>query len=341
MLRNFTSCGSVCGDFFRSLRGSQQCGLSRNAKFSGAMPVVLALFFSQLAWAQGPIADLEGMVLRIGGSAITGTSAIPAGRSLTPTLLATSDPETSDGDGLTLGGARPGFRVRGGASVPGTPAEQVTFRINGAIVANSVPDMRATLLQTDAGPITAVVFTAGGTTYAIPRGEFSTPTRTVAQSAVNTTTVSTLFTYQYGLLPARALPQVGAAFANAFSFNLPQGSGTQRFTVLDADDIRGNADSTSEELVFPGEPARNYTRTLGTQGIEVNAIARLSDGTLVEVLGLRFTRTGAYSYVENTWLLDRAGLAAAGATIDDVTDILLDEPAEHDLSWQDLGFDVE
>ncbi len=106
---------------------------------------VLLFVFAQVTWAQGvqgPVTDLEATILRIGGSAITGTGPIPAGRSLTQVQLTTSDPETSEGDGLSLGVARAGFRVRGGARVPGTPAEEVTFRINGTTVAASVPDLR-------------------------------------------------------------------------------------------------------------------------------------------------------------------------------------------------------
>lgn len=73
--------------------------------------------------------------------------------------------------------------------VPSSPAEQVTFRINGTTVATSVPDLRPKLLHTDAGPITALVFTASGVTYGIPRTEFRLATRTVAPVANATTAV--------------------------------------------------------------------------------------------------------------------------------------------------------
>ncbi len=274
------------------------------------VPTLLAFVFAQVTSAQGvqgPVTDLEATILQIGGSAITGTGPIPAGRSLTQVLLTTSDPESSEGDGFKLGVATAGFRVRGGAMVPGTPAEQVTFRINGNIVATSVPDLRARLLHTDAGPINVFVFTATGVTYAIPRNEFQLATRTVTPVA-NATAPSgpSDFTYQYGLLPVGAQPRVGFGFTEASVGTYSLGSSTGLVTVLDADDIRRNSDSIIEELVFPGAPAAFYTRTLGVKGEEVRAIVSLSDGNLIEVLGVRFTRVGAYAYVEKTWLFDQA-----------------------------------
>jgi hypothetical protein len=197
-------------------------------------------------------------------------------------------------------------------------------------------------VHTDAGPITALVFTASGVTYGIPRTKFRLATRTVAPVANATTASGPVdFTYQYGLLPVGALPRVGTAFSEASTGSFSFGSSKGLFTVLDADDVRRNSDSITEELVFPGAPAALYTRTLGVKGEEVRAIVSLSDGNLIQVLGVRFTRIGAYAYVENTWLFDQATLAAAGATVDDIAEVVWDAPTDHDLSWQDLGFELE
>ena len=320
------------------------CPLNKTTRFIGALAIVLTHAFVQPTTVKGvqqPVTELEATILKIEGGAITGAKAIPAGRTLTAVHLSTSDPQTSFGDGFSFGGAQPGFRVRGGATVPAVPAEQVTFRINGTVVATSVPDMRATLLQTDAGPVTAVAFTASGSTYAIPRTEFSTATRTVAPSFRNGNSITTLFTYQYGLLPVGAMPRLGVAFTETSTGSLIHGSGTELFTVFDTDDIRGNSDSFAEELVVPGVPALSYGRILNVQGIEILALVRLNDGTLLEVTGLRYTRTGAYGYVENTWLFDQAALSASGATIDDISEVVLDTPSDHDLTWQELGFVLE
>jgi hypothetical protein len=284
------------------------------------------------------VVDNDATILRIGGSAVTGSNPIPSGRSLTPVRLTTSDSVTADGDGTILNGAVPGFRI-GRTTVPGTPAEQVTFRINGTVVATSVPDLRATALQTDAGPLTAVVFTASGVTYAIPRGATGAATRTVAQSTVNTSTIRALITYEYGLLPIGAQARVGSAFTQSTFGDDIIATGTARLTVLDADDVRRNAGALGEELVFGAEPAPTYTNLLGTQGTEVLATVSLRGGTTVAARGLRFDTNFGYGSGSVTWLFERAALATTGATVGDVTGVVSFAPSAHALTWQDLGFD--
>ncbi len=72
--------------------------------------------------------------------------------------------------------------------------------------------------------------------------------------------------------------------------------------------------------VCVGAPAAFYTSLIGTRGEEVRAIVGLSDGNLIEVLGVRFTRVGSYAQVQKTWLLDQATLAEAGSTVDDIAE---------------------
>lgn len=289
--------------------------------------------------ATSNVVDNEATILRIGGSAVTGSTAIPSGRTLTPVRLTTSDPATVDGDGTTLSGAVPGFRI-GGSRVPAVPAEQVTFRIGGTVVATSVPDMRATALQTDAGPLQAVVFTSGGVTYAIPRAAIGSATRTVAPSTVNTGTVSALITYQYGLLPVAAQARVATGFTQSSFDGVVTGVATATYTVLDTDNVRRNASALGEELVFVGQAAPRYNSLLGTRGTEVLATVSLRNGATVAVRGLQFDLGFGYGGSGATWLFDRAALAAAGATIADVTSVVSSAPTAHTLSWQDLGADL-
>jgi hypothetical protein len=298
-----------------------------------------ALSGTTAAHATADVVDNEATILRIGGSAVTGSNAIPSGRSLTPVRLTTSDPATTEGDGTSLLGAVAGFRI-GRTTVPGKAAEQVTFRINGTTVATSVPDMRGTQLQTDAGPLSAVVFTANGVTYAIPRSTIGAATRTVATSAVNTGTVGFLSTHEYGLLPVGGQPRVGTVFTQSTIDGTPSSSGTERHTVVDADGIRRNAGAVAEELVFLGEPATRYTNRVGTQGLEVLATVSLRNGATVDVRGLRFDSELVYGSGRTTWLFERAALAAAGATIADVTGVVSVAPSAHTLTWQELGFDL-
>ena len=65
--------------------------LHAGAVISLASPA--SLFGATTADATPNVTDLEGTILRIGGSAVTGTNPIPSGRTLTPVQLTTSDPE--------------------------------------------------------------------------------------------------------------------------------------------------------------------------------------------------------------------------------------------------------
>ncbi len=305
----------------------------------GAVLGTSSLIGAATAQATPNVVDNQATILRIGGSAVTGSNPIPSGRTLTPVVLTTSDPESSAGDGTLLNGAVAGFRI-GRTRVPGRPAEQVTFRINGATVATSVPDMRGTSLQTDAGAIPAVVFTAGGVTYAMTRTAPGNATRTVAQSTVNTGTAGTIITYQYGLVPVSSRPRVGTAFIQSTFDGVTIGTRTERYTVLDADDIRRNAGAIGEELVFLGEATPRYNNLLGFGGTDVLATVNLRSGATVAVRGVQFDVFGTYGESSSTYLLDRAALAAAGATIADVAGVISSTPSAHTLTWQDLGFDL-
>ena len=285
-----------------------------------------------------PTTDLETTALQISGSAIPAGGVIPTDRALTPVRLTTSDPDTATNDGLVLNGAVPEIRSRKPRFVvPAVPAEQATFRINGVTVATSVPDFRAVTLQTDQGPLPAVLFTAGGASYVLLR--FGAPvgevTRTVASSTVGTATISSLLTVPNGLLPIGSQPRPGTMFEqNGFGSTLLS-SQTVRRTVYDADTIRGNADSVSEELVVADNGA-----TIWTPPTEVLATVTLTNGTNVALQGLRYEQFFSYGQVITTWAFDTAALAAAGATLAEVTGVVSSAPADHDLTWQELGFET-
>lgn len=291
------------------------------------------------AQATPNVTDLEATILRIGGAAVTGTDPVPAGRTLTRVRLSTADPASTEGDALRLSGATASFRI-GGTTVPGTPAEQATFRIDGTTVSTTVPDMRGASLQTDGGVVPVVVFTASGATYAIPRSSTANVTRTVARSAVNSSTVGGIATHEYGLLPVGTKPQLGTAFSTQAYDSTVLSAGTTRHTVLDADGVRRNADAPGEELVAVGEPRATYAALVGTVGDEVLATVTLRHGSTVTVLGLLYLANGPYSEVRRSWFFDRAALAAAGATVADVTAVVSSAPTDHSLTWQELGFDL-
>ncbi len=289
------------------------------------------------AHAATPTTDLETTALRISGTAIPAGGVIPAGRTLTPVRLTTSDPATTANDALILSGAVPEVRSRKPRFViPAVPAEQATLGIDGVTVATTVPDFRAVSLQTDRGPVLAVVFTVGGVSYALPRSDQPNgATGTVASSTVNTVTVSNLFALQYGLRPIGAQPRVGSMFQENMFGATTLSSQTVRRTVLDADAIRGNGDSPGDELVLADNGA-----PIWTPAAEVLATVTLRNGAFVAVRGLRYEEFGPYGQATTTWAFDRAALAAVGATVSDVTDVVSSAATDHDLSWQDLGFDL-
>jgi len=270
---------------------------------------------------------------------VSGTT-IPAGTLLTPVRLTTSDPETAPSDGDILLAGQPEVRSRSPRFVlPAVPAETATFRIDGITVATSVPPLRGSSLQTDQGPVTALVFTASGVSYAIPllNVPVGSVSRTVASSTVNVSTVTSLITYQNGLLPVGAQPREGTTFQESTFGQTLLGTGTARFIVYDADDIRGNSDAVAEELVLS---ATNNNLRLTPPGMKVPVTVTLGNGTTQTVRGVRYQSNFNYGSGLTIWMFDQAALAADGATVNDVTGVVSSSTTGHALTWQDLGFDL-
>lgn len=278
--------------------------------------------------ATSGVVDLETTALRLSGSPISAGGTVAAGVTLTPVNLTTADPESSARDSFTLTVGRPETRTRNGV-FPAVPAEQATFRIDGATVATTVPRFVFVNLQTDQGQVNAALFTVGGVTYAIPRAGSPSAgaTRTVASSRAGTTTMD-LTTAQYGLLPVGAQPRTGPWFRTVAYGDTVVTTSVGTSTVYDADNIRGNSDSLGEELP-----------TFDTQH-EVLATVTLRNGAAVAVRALRIANAGPYGELRTSWAFDRSALAAAGATIADVTRVVSFAAVDHDLTWEQLGFDL-
>ena len=310
----------------------------RSVLLAGALVGFSVVSGATSAEATPNVTDLEGTALRIGGAAVPRNTTIPAGRTLTPVRLTTSDPSTFQGDGYSLAGAVAEVRTRR-FTIPGSPAESVTFTIDGSVVATSVPDLFFTGLQTDAGVLPAIVFTASGVTYAISTQPVEAATRTTAEPTSIRPATSAV-THAYGLLPVGAQPRTGDAYNRVTNFGTPGGAGVTRVTVLDADDIRGNADTAEEELAVRGNPAPRYPGRIYVQGVEVVATVTLRSGATLSLNALSYRETGAYSYVSTTWLFDRSALTAAGATVADITGVISEVPSSHSLTWQELGLDL-
>jgi len=72
----------------------------------------------------------------------------------------------------------------------------------------------------------------------------------------------------------------------------------------------------------------------------VRVTVTLGNGTTQTVRGVRYQSDFNYGSGLTTWMFDRAALAAAGATVADVTGIVSFATTDHALTWQDLGFDL-
>ncbi len=278
--------------------------------------------------AATPVADNEATVLRISGAPVPTGSAIPSGRTLTPVRLTTSDPADTVGDGTIINGPVPAVRTSR-FTLPAAPAEAVTFRIDGATVATAVPSLRAHWLQTDGGTVAGIVFNAGNASYLIPRGPVGAATRTTGSSTVNAAALGSVITYEYGLLPVGSAARIGTAFVENTSGSSVISTGTARYTLYDADAVRGNADAAAEELLLP---------RINAPGTEVVATVRISSGATIAVQGLRVRTDQSYGLGFTTWFFDQAALAAAGSTTANVIAVVSFAPTDHSLNWGDLGF---
>lgn len=260
-------------------------------------------------------ANFEGFAFKLTGLSTGAGSTIPTGTTLQKVVLTTRDllagvtsaELASDAFGLTSG-------------------EPANFLINGTLLTSTAPVFRAVLLNTNAGSYTALVFTVGSDTYAIPLpgANFDAATIITSASVVNTPAVPTINPISYGLLPEDANTYTAQAFSTQDfggpAGGLPDFSAVATATLYDTDLIRGNG----ELLPFA------YSETLTT--------LQFSDGTILG--GVETLETGGYSgYVTSfTYLFDQTAISASGHTLLDVVAVLGSFAFDHDLNWGEAGF---
>ena len=260
-------------------------------------------------------ANYEGFAFKLSGLITGSGSTIPLGTTLEKVVLttrdllagATSAEQTNDAVGLTTG-------------------EGANFLINGLLLGTVTPTFRAVQLNTNAGSYSAIVFTIGTDSYAIPLpgANFTAATVITSASVVNTPTVPVINPISFGLLPEDANTYTAQAFSTQDfggpAGGLPDFSEVSTVTLYDTDLIRGN-----------GEVQR-------TAFVETLATLQFKDGTVLG--GVETLQTGGYSgYVTAfTYLFDKAALAASGHSIADVAAILGSFATDHDLNWNEAGF---
>ena len=261
--------------------------------------------------------NYEGYVFRLSGVTTGPGSTIPTGTVLDKVILTTRDLITGSGEASQLNDAI-------GLSLN----ESATFQINGTLISDTVPEFRAVSLNTNAGAISALVFTVGGVTYALaaPGTNFDTATRITAPSVTNISAVPVVNPVSYGLLPEGANTYTAKIFVtedfNGAPIGIPDLASVGTATLYDTDLIRGNGE-------IPQSGA--YQETLTT--------IQFSDGTILG--GIETLQRGGYSgYVTSfAYLFDEAKLAASGHTLADVHGVLSSVAFDHDLTWEEAGFD--
>lgn len=260
-------------------------------------------------------ANYEGFAFKLSGLITGSGSTIPLGTTLEKVVLttrdllagATSAEQTNDAVGLTTG-------------------EGANFLINGLLLGTVTPTFRAVQLNTNAGSYSAIVFTIGTDSYAIPLpgANFTAASIITSASVVNTPTVPVINPISFGLLPEDANTYTAQAFSTQDfggpAGGLPDFSELTTVTLYDTDLIRGN-----------GEVQR-------TAFVETLATLQFKDGTVLG--GVETLQTGGYSgYVTAfTYLFDKAALAASGHSIADVAAVLGSFATDHDLNWNESGF---
>ena len=128
--------------------------------------------------------NFEGNVFRLSGLTLGSGGTIPTGTTLEKVVLTTRDLDQGGTEGLSL-----------------DAGEAANLLINGTLIATVVPQMRATLLVTDAGSFTVLVFSVGGNSYALApfNTNFAAITHTTAPATLNIGAVTGISPIQYGL----------------------------------------------------------------------------------------------------------------------------------------------
>jgi hypothetical protein len=274
---------------------------------------------------------LEANIFRISGTIGPG-GVIGAGTALQSVRLTTID--------FDSGPPAPVFGIERPNYDPGLlqAGEAVSIRINGTQILSEVPNAYYTTINTNAGSFQAFVFSVGGGTYVIPQGtgNFSAVTSVTASSTVGTQAAA-INTSASNLHPENANTFSGEVYVVTSGFGT-ETEGVRDALIYDADHVRGNADSSGEELELFAGGGDLFSITPR----EVLAGIQFDDGTVLNgVRGLNgFLSGGAYAPSTTTYLFDEAALAASGHTLRDIAQVLSTTATDHNLNWEALGFDL-
>jgi Ca2+-binding RTX toxin-like protein len=265
---------------------------------------------------------LEANIFKITGTAVGPGGMLTAGTSLTRAMLTTIDfvdPGVSnDGSFFSAG-------------------EAISFRVNGVQITSTNPISYATTVRTNAGTFTAIAFVIGNDTYLLPEtgSNLTGVTSIIANSTLNQAgaALTSISPQSYGLFPENADTYTGQAFSQEFFGTDFLIGSTVSLTLRDADGIRGNADSSAEEVITGGFYLEHSREVLAT--------VQLKNGQILTLNALENDLNLSYGSSRETYLLDETALAAQGKTIADVARVVSAAATDHNLNWATLGFDFQ
>ena len=233
--------------------------------------------------------NFEGNIFRLSGLTLGSSGTIPTGTALEKVVLTTRDLDQGGNDGLSL-----------------TVGEAANLLINGTLITTIVPQMRATLLVTEAGSFTGLVFSVGGNSYALApfNTNFAASTNTIAPATLNISSVDAIQPIQYGLQPEDANTYTGHDFSTESFGGQLISSGTGTVHLLDTDLVRGNA------AVPGGEILTNDVGSAVTGDIFGSFGATYSESLTT----LKFTDGTTLAGVPST--IEPSGITVPGVTTD-------------------------
>ncbi len=267
---------------------------------------------------------LTGTAYRIDGVELGSTDIISAGTSLTAVELMTVDPDAGD---FTV---RPRSVIFEGTrrEIVLNEAEEIDFFVDGVQIASESPDYEYVSLNTNAGVVFGITFSAGGDTYFLPSNDFAGDgiTSVTANSQIRNNGVA-FDQLDFGMTPPGATTFEGAVFGPG-SIDAP-GLGTTR-TVIDTDDTPFNEGESTEINPF---------------NAEVLVTVSFSDGSSIS--GVQAYQSGGIDFVNNqnidsrAYAVEVATVESAGYTLADIVGAEFESFTSHDLSYAEVGFEAD
>ncbi len=236
--------------------------------------------------------NFEGYAFRLTGLTLGAGSPIPTGTALERVVLTTRDLFLGGTDGLSL-----------------NPGEAANLLINGTLIATVVPQMRATLLTTDAGSFAVLVFSVGGNSYALTASNtgFPAATQTTAASVLNTFSVGAISPVFYGLQPEDANSYSAQTFSTqSYGSNLLS-TRVGTLNLFDTDLVRGNAATPDQEILTT---ANGFTRAASAYTESLTTLQFKDGSVLGGVKTLQSVTFASYGEINAGYFFDTAALAA-------------------------------